>query len=280
MSKTITLRIEGMSCANCALFLEKQFSKEPDVLSATVNLTTKRATVTVTDPSNEKDLIALVERSGYHAFPVSEGGAPLSDNATRKQNRNLLILSALLTAPMLLGMLLNLIGIHNSVTAFLHNEWVQLILATPVQFLIGARFYRSAFHALRQKTANMDVLVALGTTAAYLLSLYNGFFAPIAVTHGQMKPIYFESSATIITLILLGKYLEEGAKEKTSSAIQKLLKLRPNTATVLKNGTEQVVPITEVSIGDRLLVRPGEQIPVDGVLESGTSAIDESMLTG
>lgn len=280
MSKTITLRIEGMSCANCALFLEKQFSKEPEVLSATVNLTTKRATVTVTDPSNEKDLIALVERSGYHAFPVSEESALLSDNATRKRNRNLLILSALLTAPMLLGMLLNLIGIHNSVTAFLHNEWVQLILATPVQFLIGARFYRSAFHALRQKTANMDVLVALGTTAAYLLSLYNGFFAPIAVTHGQMKPIYFESSATIITLILLGKYLEEGAKEKTSSAIQKLLKLRPNTATVLKNGTEQVVPITEVSIGDRLLVRPGEQIPVDGVLESGTSAIDESMLTG
>lgn len=214
MSKTITLRIEGMSCANCALFLEKQFSKEPGVLSATVNLTTKRATVTVTNPLNEKNLIALVERSGYHAFPVSEGSAPLSDNATRKRNRNLLILSVFLTAPMLLEMLLNLIGIHNSVTAFLHNEWVQLILATPVQFLIGARFYRSAFHALCQKTANMDVLIALGTTATYLLSLYNGFFAPIAVTHEEMKPIYFESSATIITLILLGKYLEEGAKKK------------------------------------------------------------------
>lgn len=279
MSKTITLNIEGMSCANCAAFLEKQFKKHPGVEDATVNLVAKRATVTAKDSLDAKKLIDLTERVGYKAFLADYNQSVLEEKMGNK-DKIVLIIAIILTAPMIIGMILSFLGVHNSFTAILHNQWFQLILATPVQFIIGARFYRSAVNSLSQKTANMDVLVALGTTAAYLLSIYNGFIAPIATPQGEMKPIYFESSATIITLILLGKYLEEGAKRKTTSAIQKLIKLRPKTATVLKNDSEITLSIDEVVLGDRILVRPGEQIPVDGIIESGKSAVDESMVTG
>lgn len=279
MSKTITLNIEGMSCANCAAFLENQLKKHPGVEDATVNLVAKRATVTANDSLDAKELIDLTERVGYKAFPV-DYDEPILEEKKRNKDKIVLACAIILTAPMIIGMILSFLGVHNSFTAILHNQWFQLIVATPVQFIIGARFYRSAVNSLSQKTANMDVLVALGTTAAYLLSIYNGFIAPIATSQGEMKPIYFESSATIITLILLGKYLEEGAKRKTTSAIQKLIKLRPKTATVLKNDSEIALSIDEVVLGDRILVRPGEQIPVDGVIESGKSAVDESMVTG
>lgn len=279
MSKTITLNIEGMSCANCAAFLENQLKKHPGVEDATVNLVAKRATVTANDSLDAKELIDLTERVGYKAFPV-DYDEPILEEKKRNKDKIVLACAIILTAPMIIGMILSFLGVHNSFTAILHNQWFQLIVATPVQFIIGARFYRSAVNSLSQKTANMDVLVALGTTAAYLLSIYNGFIAPIATPQGEMKPIYFESSATIITLILLGKYLEEGAKRKTTSAIQKLIKLRPKTATVLKNDSEIALSIDEVVLGDRILVRPGEQIPVDGVIESGKSAVDESMVTG
>jgi len=279
MSKTITLNIEGMSCANCAAFLENQLKKHPGVEDATVNLVAKRATVTANDSLDAKELIDLTERVGYRAFSA-DYDEPILEEKKRNKDKIVLACAIILTAPMIIGMILSFLGVHNSFTAILHNQWFQLIVATPVQFIIGARFYRSAVNSLSQKTANMDVLVALGTTAAYLLSIYNGFIAPIATSQGEMKPIYFESSATIITLILLGKYLEEGAKRKTTSAIQKLIKLRPKTATVLKNDSEIALPTDEVVLGDRILVRPGEQIPVDGVIESGKSAVDESMVTG
>ena len=233
MSKNITLNIEGMSCANCAAFLENKFKKHPGVEDATVNLVAKRATVTANDSLDAKELIALTERLGYKAFPA-DYDEPILEEKRGNKDKIVLAFAIILTAPMIIGMILSFVGVHNSFTAILHNQWFQLIIATPVQFIIGARFYRSAVNSLSQKTANMDVLVALGTTAAYLLSIYNGFIAPIATAQGEMKPIYFESSATIITLILLGKYLEEGAKRKTTSAIQKLIKLRPKTATVLK----------------------------------------------
>lgn len=279
MSKTITLNIEGMSCANCAAFLENQFKKYPGVEDAAVNLVAKRATVTVNGSLDVKELIALTERVGYKAFLADYDRSVLDEKRGRK-DKIVLIIAIILTSPMIIGMILSFLGVHNSFTAILHNQWFQLALATPVQFIIGARFYRSAVNSLSQKTANMDVLVALGTTAAYLLSIYNGFIAPITTAQGEMKPIYFESSATIITLILLGKYLEEGAKRKTTSAIQKLIKLRPKTATVLKNDCEIALSIDEVAVGDKILVRPGEQIPVDGVVESGKSSVDESMVTG
>jgi len=160
---------------------------------------------------------------------------------------------------------------------FFHNEYFQLIVATPVQFIIGFRFYKNAYRALRSGSANMDVLIAMGTTAAYFYSIYNAFFAP---HEGMMKELYFESSAVIITLILFGKYLEAVAKGRTSEAIKKLMGLQAKTARVIRDGREEDIPIEEVVPGDVIVVRPGEKIPVDGRILEGDSAVDESMLTG
>lgn len=280
MSKTITLAVTGMTCANCSAFVERRLNQLDGVQTAHVNLATERATVVANENLSARQLIQAVEEAGYHAH-IPEQDESILRQKQRRRSLILLLISAALTAPMLLGMLLSAFGVHNSFTALLHNEWFQLALATPVQFVIGAKFYRSAFHALKLRTANMDVLVALGTTAAYLLSVYNGFLANAspANSHG-MQNIYFESSATIITLILLGKFLEQSAKGKTSEAIRKLMGLRPNVATVIQNGNEQIVGIDQLQPGDSVLVRPGERVPADGVVTEGTSAVDESMLTG
>jgi len=162
--------------------------------------------------------------------------------------------------------------------AFLHNEYFQLAVATPVQFVIGFRFYRNAFHALKAKSANMDVLISLGTSAAYFFSIYNAFFVPHG--EGMMKELYFEAAAVIITLILLGKYLEAVAKGKTSEAIKKLMGLQAKTARVIRNGVEEDVSIEDVVVGDIVVVRPGEKVPCDGKVLEGNSSVDESMLTG
>jgi Cu+-exporting ATPase len=163
---------------------------------------------------------------------------------------------------------------------FVHNEVFQLIVATPVQFIIGFRFYKNAYHALRAKSPNMDVLIAMGTSAAYFFSIYNGFFVPHMETGMIMKELYFEASVTIITLILLGKYLEAVAKGKTSEAIKKLMGLQPRTARVIRNGAEEDIPVEAVEVGDIIVVRPGEKVPVDGKIIEGNSSVDESMLTG
>lgn len=185
-----------------------------------------------------------------------------------------LILSAVLVAPLMIAMIAMLLGSHAGWVHFLHLPWVQLILVTPVQFGVGMRFYRGAYHALKTKAPNMDVLVAMGTTAAFALSVYNGFFNP------YNSDLYFESSGMIITLILLGKYLEQKAKTKTSDAIKQLMSLQAKTATIIVDGEEKEVPIETVQAGDLLRVRPGEQIPVDGKIVAGQTTIDESMLTG
>ena len=185
-----------------------------------------------------------------------------------------LILSAVLTAPLMIAMIAMLLGSHAGWVHFLHLPLVQLILVTPVQFGVGQRFYRGAYHALKTKAPNMDVLVAMGTSAAFALSVYNGFFNP------HNSDLYFESSGMIITLILLGKYLEQKAKTKTSDAIKQLMSLQAKTAMIIVAGEEKEVPIEEVQVGDILRVRPGEQIPVDGKILKGQTTIDESMLTG
>lgn len=280
---TATLSITGMTCANCSSFVEKTLNKLDGVQSANVNLATEKATVVFDSSLSVSDLIAAVEKAGYGASLAEETLPEQKEDRKKRELKKLryqLILSAVLTFPMLLGMILNFVGVANSFTAFLHNEWVQLILTLPVQFYVGARFYKNAFKAVRAGTANMDVLVALGTTSAFLLSLYNGFIAPGAHVHGHMKPIYFESCATIITLILLGKYLEANAKGRTSDAIRKLMGLQPKTAHLLVDGEERDVPIEQVTPGMILQVRPGEKIPVDGTVLSGSSTVDESMLTG
>lgn len=280
MPKTIRLRLGGMSCAGCAATIEGALKRHSGVRSAEVNLAGSVGQVLCEESVSEQELIDVVVKAGYQAFPYQDENDRQEEEyrSHRKRMRRELILSILLTAPMLLGMLLSLLGMHNSFTMFLHNPLVQLILATPVQWVIGMRFYTSAFRAIRARGANMDVLVALGTTAAYLLSIYNGFFT--SYDHAGMPPIYFESSATIITLVLLGKYLEEGAKGKTSEAVQKLIALKPQTASRMENGEPVSIPYADIRPGDFLLVRPGEKIPADGVVTEGSSSVDESMLTG
>lgn len=279
--KNFRIKIGGMSCAGCAATVEGVLNRVPGVKTATVFLASEQAEVKCENSVSQQDLIEAVEKAGYKAWQYQEEPDEEEEKSYIKRRKRMkleLIFSIVFTSPMLLGMVLSLFDIHNSFTMFLHNPWVQLILATPVQVFIGARFYRSAFFALRSHGANMDVLVALGTTAAYLLSIYNGFFT--SYDHSLMSPIYFESSATIITLILLGKYLEEGAKGKTSEAVKKLIGLKPKTACRIENGQQVTIPYQDIKPGDLLLVRPGERIPVDGIVREGKSSVDESMLTG
>lgn len=276
-SQTQSFVITGMTCANCSARVEKELKAQPGVKSANVNLATEKATVSFEDTTAQA-LIKSVENIGY--------GAILDDEAHRQQvakekaervqkMKRDVIISAILVAPLMISMFLMMARVHNPVVSFFHLPLVQLILVTPIQFVIGKRFYTGAYHAIKTKAPNMDVLVAMGTTAAYLLSLYNGFLAD------KPHELYFESSGMIITLILLGKYLETMAKTKTSNAIKQLMSLQAKTARVLTTeGTEVDLSLEEVIPGMTVIVRPGEQIPVDGELLVGVTAVDESMLTG
>ncbi|MBP1044476.1 copper-translocating P-type ATPase [Vagococcus sp. BWB3-3] len=273
-----TLAISGMTCANCSARIEKELNNQPGVKNANVNLATERATVQYEDSTTDVEkLIASVEKIGYGAILFDEEHKrqiEANKQAEISKMKRDLIISALLSTPMVIAMIMMLLKIHNPVSEFLHQPLVQLALATPVQFWIGARFYRGAYHAIKTKAPNMDVLVAIGTSAAYLLSIYNGFIS------GHPMDLYFETSAVIITLILLGKYLEQNAKNRTSGAIKQLMALQAKTATVIRDGVEKVIPTEEVLLNDVVRVRPGEQVPVDGVILEGNTTIDESMLTG
>jgi len=275
----IELKITGMSCAACSARIEKRLNKFEGV-KASVNLATQRASIEY-DSSKIKsaDLIKAVEALGYNAEKVENISQDREKEEREKEIKKLkweFIAAAVLSSPLLLAMVFMLVNID---IPFLHNEYFQLIIATPVQFIIGFRFYKNAYHSLRAKSANMDVLVAMGTSAAYFFSIYNAFF----VEHMEglmMKELYFEASSVIITLVLLGKYLEAVAKGKTSEAIKKLMGLQAKTARVIRNGMEQDIPVEDVEVGDIVVVRPGEKIPVDGKIIEGSSAVDESMLTG
>ncbi|MBQ2614391.1 MAG: copper-translocating P-type ATPase [Clostridia bacterium] len=265
-----------MTCAACSGRIERVLGKTEGIESAHVNLTTSIASIHYDEHLlSLEDIIAKIVKLGFEAEIFS---GDFSEDTTQKEDRNLkysLIFSGILTFPLILGMVLSWFGIH---LHFLHLPWLQLLLATPIQFVVGWRFYKHGFLALKAGSPNMDVLIALGTGAAYFFSLYNvlsGNTQP-----GSMEGLYFESSMTIITLILLGKYLEARARAKTSDAIGKLIALQPQNATLIKDGSIQTIPLAEVQFGDILLVRPGEKIPVDGEIVDGHSAIDESMLTG
>lgn len=275
-TKMDTFVITGMTCANCSARIEKELKEQPGVVSATVNLATEKASVTYKETSTEK-LIRSVENIGYGAILYDDAHKQKiaeEKTAYRKKMKFDLIFSAVLTLPLMLAMIAMMLGNNSEIVHFFHRPIVQLILAIPVQFYVGWRFYKGAYHALKTKAPNMDVLVAIGTTAAFALSVYNGFFP------SHSTDLYFESSSMIITLILLGKYLEHTAKSKTGDAIKQLMSLQTKTAQVLRDGQEQTISIDEVNLSDILVIRPGEQIPTDGKIISGTSAIDESMLTG
>jgi Cu+-exporting ATPase len=278
----ITLRVSGMTCAACSARVEKKLDSLEGVKAANVNLGTEKATVEyLPEQITVADLIKAVRSVGYEAEIVEDisRDQEMEEKEAEIQNlRILLVISIALSLPLLLSMLLSILGWDWAGTAWLHNQYFQLIIATPIQFLIGARFYQQSYYALRSGSANMDVLIAMGTSAAYFFSLYNVFFEEVGL--GMMKSLYFETSAIIITLVLLGKYFEAVAKGKTSEAIRKLAALQAKTARVVREGVEVDIPIEEVEIGDIVIVRPGEKVPVDGRIVEGHSSLDESMLTG
>ena len=274
--------ISGMTCAACATKIEKAINKMAGVSRANVNFALETISVSYNDKEVQpSEMVARVKKLGYELRPKEDEQEKIDHKQAeiRKQTRKFIV-SAILTLPLLWTMVA-----HFSFLSFIYlpdifmNPWFQLAPATPVQFIIGAQFYKGAYTSLKNKSANMDVLVALGTSAAYFYSLYLSFEWMNSGGVGEPE-LYFEASAVIITLILLGKLFEVRAKGKTSQAIQKLLDLQAKTARVVRDGVEQEIPIEEVLAGDLIVVRPGEKIPVDGEIIEGQSAIDESMLTG
>ena len=273
------LAITGMTCANCANTLQTGLLRLDGVAEVSVNLANEKAYVDYDDQSVDIDgLIARVELIGYGVAAVGLGAEAVSEEEAardrlRSQQQALLVLGASCTIPLMIVSMGRDFGLLGQWALAPATDWLLALLATPVQLFLGWPFYRGALKAVRNRTANMDVLVALGSTVAFL---YSG-----AVLLGAFEGhLYFETSAAILTLILLGKYLEARARGKTSAAIQKLLQLAPSTATVVRDGREQSVDIGEVRTGDTVLVSAGERIPVDGVVAAGISSVDESMLTG
>ncbi|KIL42487.1 ATPase P [Gordoniibacillus kamchatkensis] len=279
-----TLQIAGMTCAACANRIEKGLKKLQGVSAANVNFALEKASVTYNPAQiNVAAMEQKIEALGYQAIRKEEEAAAGDYKEREIRHKKLqLAVSAVLSLPLLWAMVS-----HFSFTSwiylpeFLMNPWVQLALATPVQFIIGRQFYAGAYKALRNKSANMDVLVALGTSAAYFYSLYLTIqWAAATDAHRHAPDMYYETSAILITLIILGKLFEALAKGRTSEAIKKLMGLQAKTALVIRDGQEMTVAVDEVIIGDIVLVRPGDKIPVDGEVAEGTSAVDESMLTG
>jgi len=274
----IQLNIKGMTCASCVAHVEKGIKKADGIDMAAVNLATEKATVSYDpDKASVDSIIRSVIDAGYDAsLPREEENS--EEEAQKRSELKILkiktLVSALLSAPLLMAMFAMIFKIQS--LHFLHNPWVQLALATPVQFWVGFRFYKGAWKSLKAGSPGMDVLVALGTSSAYFYSIYNGFISSAA----GAPELYFEASAIILTLVMLGKYLEAGAKGKTSEAIKKLMGLQPKTARIERKGKAVDVPISDVEPGDIVLIRPGERIPVDGPILEGSTAVDESMITG
>lgn len=274
--------VSGMTCAACANRVEKRLNKLEGVNGATVNFALESATVDFNpDEINVNEMKSAITKLGYKLEVKSDEQDGSTDHRLQEieRQKKKFIISFILSFPLLWAMVS-----HFSFTSFIYlpdmlmNPWVQLALATPVQFIIGGQFYVGAYKALRNKSANMDVLVALGTSAAYFYTVYLSIQSIGSSEH--MTDLYFETSAVLITLIILGKLFEAKAKGRSSEAIKKLMGLQAKTATVVRDGTEMKILIEEVVAGDIVYVKPGEKIPVDGEIVEGKSAIDESMLTG
>ncbi|WP_045519393.1 heavy metal translocating P-type ATPase [Neobacillus niacini] len=275
--------VTGMTCAACSTRIEKGLNKMEGVVHATVNLALEKATVEF-NPSilSPKNMIQRIEKLGYGAIEKKEDNKEEAVDYRLKEiekQQGKFVFSVILSLPLLWAM----VG-HFSFTSFLYvpdalmNPWFQMLLATPVQFYIGKQFYIGAYKALRNKSANMDVLVALGTSAAYFYSVYLAILTLVSDEH--LEGLYFETSAILITLIILGKLFEAKAKGRSSEAIKKLMGLQAKTATVIREGIEKEIPLEDVVAGDIVLVKPGEKIPVDGEIIEGRTALDESMITG
>jgi len=275
----INLPITGMSCANCAMTIERILKKKvPGVTRASVNFATERASVEyVPSVTNIDKIVAAIQKAGYGAIipgeTLEDAELTAREEEIRNQTRKFLV-GAIFTAPLFFLSMGRDFGFLGTWSHDIWMNWLFLALATPVQFYTGYDFYKGGWKSLVNMSANMDVLVAMGSSVAFFYSLAVLFY-PFLGTH-----VYFETSAVIITLIKLGKMLESRTKGKTGGAIRKLMGLRPKTATILENGKEKDIPLVKVNPGDIVIVRPGERIPVDGIIIEGESGVDESMLTG
>ena len=289
MSKQKEYIIEGMSCASCAMTIENAVSKIPGVAKASVNLATEIMTVEANDSVTPEDIAKVVDGVGYSARPRGKSVEEELEEKNEKKEAHLremkrnLTISAIFTVPLLFIAMADMVGIP--MPAFLSPmqspvsyALIQLALVLPIIWL-GRRFFVDGFKALSKGHPNMDSLVALGTSAAFLYSLYGTYHVLEGHAHFAMN-LYYESAGVILTLITLGKYFEDVSKGKTSMAIQTLVGLAPKMATVLRDGQEVEVPVEEVQVGDLIRVKPGEKVPVDGVVTEGNSTVDESMLTG
>lgn len=277
ITETVEMDLVGMTCSACANRIENRLKRVEGITDVVVNLALETARVTYHPAiTSVEEVQQTIEKLGYQAKIKSEKLEDVEEgrNKELRKLRRLVIGAAILSFPLLWTMVS-----HFTFTSFIWvpaiflDPWFQFLLATPVQFWMGGRFYRGAYRALRNGSANMDVLVALGTSAAYFYSLYQTFFS-------SAVELYYETSAILITLILFGKWLEAKAKGRTSLAIQRLIGLQSKFAVVLQDGKEHSIPVEQVKVGDHLVVRPGEKIPVDGVVMEGNSTVDESMLTG
>ena len=287
---TTTLKLRGMSCASCAKSIENAILSVPGVNECTVNFGAELATVEYYPAKTNVTVIQqAVDKAGYSAYLLQDENAITQDNDAdrtfrlrelRKLQRKLLV-GGVISSILFVGGLPMMTGLSLPwIPTWLHNPWLQLVLTTPIQFWSGESFYQGAWKAFKRNTATMDTLVALGTSAAYFYSLFPTFAPSFFRSYGLEPAVYYDISAIVITLILLGKLMESRAKGQTSEAIRKLIGLQAKTARVIRNGKESDIPIQAVEIDDVILVRPGEKIPVDGEVIEGTSTVDEAMVTG
>jgi Cu+-exporting ATPase len=265
--------VGGMTCASCVAHVEEALRDVPGVTSVAVNLGSEKATVEYIEGTTYADMKKAVEDAGYELGKEIEGLEDVSETSQRevRKVRNRFIFAAILTIPIVVMMLTPM---------FTGMNYLLWALATPVQFWAGWRFYKGALGALKHRTTDMNTLIAVGSSAAYIYSVIATVFPNVFTSNGIKANVYFDTSAAIITLILLGRYLEARAKGQTSEAIKKLIGLQPKTAVVFRGGEEKQIPIEEVVVGDLVQVKPGERVPVDGIVREGYSSLDESMITG
>jgi len=275
---TISFHVSGMHCASCAANIQRKITKLPGVETASVNYASEQASVLFDQAKIKREKIAEAVKSlGYEPHLNVKDANKLIETERMnelKMLRNDIVLGVILTVFLLVG------AMASFAPDFLKNVWVMLLLASPVQFWAARRYYQSAWSALKNRTANMDTLIALGTSIAYFYSLFVVLFENYLVRLGIPSHVYFETASTIVTLVLIGKYLELRARGQTSEALKKLFDLQAKTAHKIENGEVKEIAIEEVKVGDRLIVKPGEKVPVDGRIVKGESALNESMVTG
>ncbi len=287
-SQSLMFTLQGMSCASCATAIERVVKTVPGVEQVSVNFATAQASVTLDpDQASPEGIEVAVERAGYQAHLITDDPSEDVDQEEQiraREQRQLQIkvgTGLLLSGILVFGSLPMMLGISIPwIPGWLHHPWLQLILATPVQFWVGGSFYQGFVTALRRGSADMNTLIALGTSAAYFYSLIPTFLPGILTAQEIAADVYYETSAVVITLVLLGRWLEQRARGQASAALRKLMGLQARTARVIRQGQEQDIPIETVQVGDRIRVRPGEKIPVDGQVIEGSSWVDEAMVTG